>query len=144
MITTPQGSFESDSPFQRRSQTVGMPDTRVLQGSTTVIGRNDSPSVTPRSIATDPGVGTGPPGSPGSPGSPGTPGTDGTNGDPGNPGPPGGPGPDGSPGSPGGTGPPGGPGPPGSPGPGGVAVADGTYTPVISITVLGGVITNIA
>jgi hypothetical protein len=50
MITTPQGNFESDSPFQRRSQTVGMPDTRVLQGSTTVLGRNESPKVTAQNV----------------------------------------------------------------------------------------------
>ena len=85
MITTPQGNFESDSPFQRRSQTVGMPDTRVLQGSTTIIGRNESPTVGPKII-------TGP-GSPGGPGEPGPPGPDG----PSTPGPPGPPGPPGDP-----------------------------------------------
>lgn len=86
MITTPQGNFESDSPFQRRSQTVGMPDTRILHGSTTVIGRNESPKVGPRILTGDPSTVPGPPGDPGDPG------------DPGGSGPPGPPGPDGPPG----------------------------------------------
>lgn len=47
MITTPQGNFESDSPFQRRSTTIGMPDMRILPGGVTVIGRKESPVVGP-------------------------------------------------------------------------------------------------
>ncbi len=127
MITTPQGNFESDSPFQRRPQTVGMPDTRVLQGGTTVIGRNESPKVTPRDL-------TGPKGDEGEPGSPGAPGDPGDPGDPGNPGPDGPPGTDGDPGDPGDPGPPGPEGPPGvgDPGPPGpkdsvVSTAEGIY-----------------
>ena len=139
MIPTPQGNFESDSPFQRRSQTVGMPDTRVLQGGTTVIGRNESPTVGPR-VITGPTGKDGDPGSPGFPGSPGvdgTPGVDGGPGPPGDPsttpGPPGGPGPTGDPGPPGDPsttpGPPGGPGPDGPPGPKDsvVSTAEGIY-----------------
>ena len=111
MITTPQGNFESDSPFQRRSTTLGMPGTRVISGATTtVIGRNESPVVRPSDL-------TGPPGSPGTPGTPGDPGNPGTPGDPGVPGDPGDPGNDGTPGTPGEPGDPGGQGEPGPPGP---------------------------
>ena len=110
MITTPQGNFESDSPFQRRSQTVGMPDTRVLQGSTTIIGRNESPKVTAQNL-TGPKGDDGEPGTPGGPGSPGDPGTPGGPGSPGEPGPPG---PDG----------PSTPGPPGPPGPKGDTIVN--------------------
>lgn len=111
MITTPQGNFESDSPFQRRSTTIGTPDMRVLPGSVnTVVGRNESPVVRPSDL-------TGPPGSPGSVGPPGADGTPGTNGNPGDPGDPGNDGTPGSPGDPGPEGPPGGAGVPGDPGP---------------------------
>jgi hypothetical protein len=108
MITTPQGNFESDSPFQRRSTTIGTPDMRVLPGSVnTVVGRNESPVVRPSDL-------TGPKGDPGPTGNPGV------NGDPGDPGPTGNPGVNGDPGSPGDPGPqgdPGGQGDPGPPGP---------------------------
>jgi len=111
MIATPQGNFESDSPFQRRSTTLGMPGTRVISGNTTtIIGRNESPVVRPSDL-------TGPPGSPGddgAPGADGNPGTPGANGGPGDPGTNGNPG---TPGDPGPEGPPGGAGSPGDPGP---------------------------
>lgn len=104
MITTPQGNFESDSPFQRRTATIGMPDMRVLPGTVnTVVGRNESPVVRPSDL-------TGPIGPPGADGAPGADGL------PGNPGTPGGAGPPGPTGPPG-TGDPGSPGPPGPEGP---------------------------
>ncbi len=111
MITTPQGNFESDSPFQRRSTTLGMPGTRVISGATTtVIGRNESPVVRPSDL-------TGPVGPVGPAGDPGSPGDAGATGPTGDPGTNGTDGTDGTPGDPGMDGTPGGEGPPGPPGP---------------------------